>query len=136
MKSRAVSPVIATILLLVVTVGAAAGFYSWFQSLKETQEEKGAEKSSELIKQTTASIKIIDLKNYSGSVKVVVWNNGEMKLTNITLYVNGMQDASLSSLDKNEISNITSSLITRANTKYNLKVASAEGAEATYRGEV
>lgn len=134
--SRAVSPVIATILLLVITVGVAAGFYTWFNSLKETQEEKGGEKSAELIRQTKASIKIIDLKNYSGAVKVVVWNNGDIKLTNVTLYVNEIQDGTLASLDKNEISNITSSLITKANTKYNLKVASAEGAEATYRGEV
>ncbi len=136
MDTKAVSPVIAVILLILITVGVVVSFYSWYESMEDTQQKKGIEKSADVIKQIKSSIKILDLRNESGSYIVTVWNDGDIRLTNITLYVDDRLDAgNLSALDANQLGSITSSLIT-TNGTYKLKVTTAQGAGYTWSKEV
>ena len=133
---KAVSPVIAVILLVLITITAVVSFYSWYGGMEDIQQKKGLEKSADVIKQVKSSIQILDLRNESGSYLVTVWNDGEIRLTNITLYVDGGLDAGgLSSLDANQLGSITSSLIT-TNGTYSLKVTTSQGAEYTCKKEV
>jgi len=136
MDTKAVSPVIAVILLVLITIAVAASFYSWYGTMGDVQEKKVLEKSADVIKLVKSSIKILDLRDVSGSYTVTVWNDGEIRLTNVTLYVDDRLDAgSLPSLDANQLGSITSSLIT-TNGTYKLKVTTSQGAKYTWNKEV
>jgi len=134
--NRAISPVIAVILLVLIAISITVSFFSWYKSMKSLQEETGEKTQSRIFKEAIASIKILDIRNVSGSYRVVVFNNGDIKLTDIMLYVDGKLDSgNLSSLGVNEIGEITSSLITQPG-EYELKVTSKEGASYTCKKEI
>lgn len=132
--NNAVSPVVSVILLVMIVIGMAGSFFLWYSSVKSSEQEMGEKVKSRIFQEALASIKIIDVRNFSGKYAVVVFNNGEIKLNNISLYVNGKLDGNLSSLDINSIGEINSSIISGAGT-YDLKVTSREGAEYKCRWE-
>lgn len=136
MNTRAVSPVIAVVLLMLITISAVVFFDAWQQSLTGPVEEKGQELSSGLSKQIRGDIEILNVDNSSGVYRVTVYNSGKIALNNLTLYVNDLQDSgTLDYLPLESLDKINSSIIVSAGT-YRIKVATAEGIEALWRGEV
>lgn len=133
---RALSPVIAAVLLVFIAIVAVSGLYAWLEGIKEAEEEKGSELSTKLAGSLSASMEIIDVRNESGVFKVVVLNNGKVMLHDLRLYVDDrLEQGNLSSLGVGEIGMLNSTMIT-SNGTYWLRVAAREGASDTWREEL
>ncbi len=137
-SNRAVSPVIATVLLIAVTIGAMALAYSWITSLQSPAQEKGSEVAGRQLQEVSGAIKIenVLLNTTSGATSVIyIRNVGAISLSNFTLYVNGELDtlasANPSSLSQGQLGNITTTRSFTSGNTYVLKVVSSQGASAT-----
>ncbi|GBE55728.1 hypothetical protein BMS3Bbin15_01912 [archaeon BMS3Bbin15] len=133
---RAVSPIISILLIVVITIAAAVSFYAFTSSFSSMAKQEGSGSSTSLTRELQAGIKILDLVNRSGNIYVVVQNNGNVRLTNITLYVNKVLEKNrLSYLDANTAGEIQTSLITSPG-EYELQVTTEEGASYRCKKEI
>lgn len=137
MDNRAVSPVIATVLLIAVTIGAMALAYSWITSLQSPAQEKGSEVAGRQLQEVSGAIKIESavLNTTSGGTSVIyIRNVGAILLSGFTLYVNGELDSlasAPSNLTQGQLGNITTTRSFTSGSTYTFKVTSAQGASAT-----
>ncbi len=81
MNTRAISPVIATVLLIGVAVGAGALFYAWYSGVQSGTQQVGGEAGARVVQATGAALKIVDVSN-SGNVTIT--NIGSVILNHIT----------------------------------------------------
>lgn len=85
-SKKSVSPVIATILLVGVAIGAAALAYSWYIGIQATSQEKGGTQAAEITKGSAASVEVISAKrNSSTTVSVKLKNTGGIDLSNVNV---------------------------------------------------
>ncbi|RLG58451.1 MAG: hypothetical protein DRN95_04280 [Candidatus Hydrothermarchaeota archaeon] len=128
-KNKAISPVIAVILLVGVAIGAAALAYSWYMGIQKGTQEVGGAAAGRTALASSASMTILDV-NSTGYV--TIYNNGGVNLTSISCTNNNNAcSGTISNLapgSKN--STINCSLGSGVNT---IKCTSAEGAVATYQ---
>jgi FlaG/FlaF family flagellin (archaellin) len=132
---RAVSPVIAVILLVGVAIGAAALAYSWYTGLQTGTQEASGEAAGRLTLSTSASMVIRNLQNDT-DVTVTIANTGATSLSNFTMYI-GTKSAQNTTvaIAKGDIQPMTfAGMGNNINTGVTLiKVISREGAVATYQ---
>ncbi len=83
---RAVSPVIAVILLVGVAIGAAALAYSWYTGMQAGTQEASGEAAGRLALSTGASMAIKNLQNGT-NVTVTIANTGATSLSDFTMYI-------------------------------------------------
>ncbi len=132
---RAVSPVIAVILLVGVAIGAAALAYSWYTGLQTGTQEASGEAAGRLTLSTSASMVIKNLQNDT-NVTVTIANTGATSLSNFTMYIgtNSTKNTTVA-IAKGDIQPMTfAGMGNNINTGVTLvKVISREGAVATYQ---
>lgn len=133
-KNKAISPVIAVILLVGVAIGAAALAYSWYMGIQKGTQEVGGAAAGRTALASSASMTILDV-NSTGYV--TIYNNGGVNLTSISCtkdgtLCNGTGTSSISNLapGSKDSTTIQCSLSSGVNT---IKCTSAEGAVATYQ---
>ncbi len=131
MNNKSISPVIATIILVGIAIGASALLYGWFSGIQSGTQQVGGQTAGSVTLATGSAMKI-DTVNSTGYV--AVRNIGSVSLTNITGTNNGNSSlcsntvTSLSPGSSNS-STINCTLISVVN---NIQVISGEGAIATY----
>ena len=83
---RGISPVIATVLLLLMAVAAVGGAWIWYQRMQATAAGGGSSQVSELRTRTGAQVFISDISNTASKVDVIVANGGTEKaaISNVT----------------------------------------------------
>jgi flagellin-like protein len=134
-KKRGVSPVIATLLLIVIAVAAAVLTYIWVTGYMGTlQSQAGAQQVQERIK-----IEAIDITND----KVYIRNIGETKVTIAAVYlINSATGSTIASdtsvnteLSPGELMDVSLTLSGNVNSgvTYIVKAVTAKGTEATYQ---
>ena len=134
-KRRGVSPVIATLLLIVIAVAAAVLTYIWVTGYMGTlQSQAGAQQVQERIK-----IEAIDITNN----KVYIRNIGETKVTIAAVYlINSTTGSTIVSntivnteLSPGELKDVSLTLSGNVNSgaTYIVKAVTAKGTEATYQ---
>ena len=129
LNNKSISPVIATVILVGVAIGASALLYGWFSGIQSGTQQVGGQTAGSVTLATGAAMKI-DTVNSTGYV--AVRNIGSVTLTNITGTNNGdacgIMVASLSPSSSNSTT-IKCTLSAGVN---NIQVISGEGAIATY----
>jgi flagellin-like protein len=134
-KRRGVSPVIATLLLIVIAVAAAVLTYIWVTGYMGTlQSQAGAQQVQERIK-----IEAIDITNN----KVYIRNIGETKVTIAAVYlIDSTTGSTIASnttvnieLSPGELTDVglTLSDNVKSGATYIVKAVTAKGTEATYQ---
>jgi flagellin-like protein len=134
-KRRGVSPVIATLLLIVIAVAAAVLTYIWVTGYMGTlQSQAGAQQVQERIK-----IEAIDITNG----KVYIRNIGETKVTIAAVYlINSITGSTIASnttvnteLSPGELKDVSLTLSDNvaSGVTYIIKAVTAKGTEATYQ---
>ena len=131
MDRRAISPVIAVILLVGIAIGAAALAYSWYMGIQKGTQEVGGEAAGRTALSSAAAMTILNV-NDSGYVDIK--NIGGVTLTSINCTSNGEKcDGTIESIPpggtntsyiKCSLSNGTVNII---------QCISAEGAVASYQ---
>ena len=86
MDRRAISPVIAVILLVGIAIGAAALAYSWYMGIQKGTQEVGGEAAGRTALSSAAAMTILNV-NDSGYVDIK--NIGGVTLTSINCTSNG-----------------------------------------------
>ena len=136
MKRRGVSPVIATLLLIVVAVAAAILTYIWVTGYMGTlQAQAGAQQVQERIK-----IEGVEVTNKQIS-KVYVRNIGDTEVTIANIYLldasgNVLQSIPTTAtltLEQASSIGVSSSTTLRPGKTYIVKVVTTRGTEATYQ---
>ncbi len=129
MNSKSISPVIATVILVGVAIGAAALLYAWFSGVQGGTQEVGGQTAGRTALATGAAMKI---EKVSSEGNVTIKNIGSVNLTSITCTNNdadcGETVAILSPGSKNK--SIQCSLSSGINY---IECVSDEGALATYQ---
>ena len=134
-KRRGVSPVIATLLLIVIAVAAAVLTYIWVTGYMGTlQSQAGAQQVQERIK-----IEAIDITNG----KVYIRNIGETKVTIAAVYLINSTTGSIiasntttaTDISPGDLQSVTLTLDTHMNSgaTYIVKAVTNKGTEATYQ---
>ena len=123
-SKRAISPILATLLLIVIVVAASIAAYVWVQSSTEAQ-------------MTTASGFIIleNVRFYgTNQIDITVRNTGTSDLKIDTIYINDEAHSVTQNIDGKESATFTVEYSWVSNTKYKIKVASTSGlhAESSY----
>lgn len=85
-KNKAISPVIAVILLVGVAIGAAALAYSWYTGIQKGTQEVGGAAAGRTALASSAAMTILSV---SDSGNVTIKNIGGVTLTNIQCSSNG-----------------------------------------------
>ena len=81
MNNKSISPVIATIILVGIAIGASALLYSWFSGIQSGTQQVGGQTAGSITLATGSAMKI-DTVNSTGYV--AVRNIGSVNLTKIT----------------------------------------------------
>ena len=133
-KRRGVSPVIATLLLIVIAVAAAVLTYVWVTGYMGTlQSQAGAQQVQERIK-----IEAIDITNN----KVYIRNIGETKVTIAAVYLINSTTGSIiantttaTDISPGDLQSVSLTLSTymKSGATYIVKAVTKKGAEATYQ---
>jgi flagellin-like protein len=133
-KRRGVSPVIATLLLIVIAVAAAVLTYIWVTGYMGTlQSQAGAQQVQERIK-----IEAIDIAND----KVYIRNIGETKVTIAAVYLINSTTGSIitnttttTDISPGDLQSVTLTLNTnmKSGATYIVKAVTKKGTETTYQ---
>ncbi|MFB6292515.1 MAG: archaellin/type IV pilin N-terminal domain-containing protein [Candidatus Nanohaloarchaea archaeon] len=85
MGRKGITPLIAAVLLLAVTVSAAALFSSWGPSIVKTVTSATSNQTERAVDCNAASIDIMSAKYYSsgGQTAIVIRNTGQAELNNL-----------------------------------------------------
>ncbi|RLG13453.1 MAG: hypothetical protein DRN71_04805 [Candidatus Nanohalarchaeota archaeon] len=94
-KRKGITPVIAIVLLLMMTVAAAGMAYVWIMSLQESVQNQGNEGVEKQQRETSAAITIVSAWNDSTHLAFIVKNSGTYtfssdELDQFTYYFNGV----------------------------------------------
>lgn len=129
---KAVSPVIAVILLVAVTVGIVAGAFAWITSIQTPAQEKGSELAGRQVLELSGKLKIESVNANSSTTSTIYFRNvGAVVLSNFTLYLDGNSaNETTLELDKGQLGNITTDLIDTAGKTYQIRIVSVQGASA------
>ena len=128
-KNKAISPVIAVILLVGVAIGAAALAYSWYMGIQKGTQEVGGEAAGRTAVTSSAAMTILNVNDSGG---VTVKNIGGVTLTSIFCYINSTSNCSITSLSPGSSGSCT--LSSGLSSGLNIvKCTSTEGAVATYQ---
>jgi len=95
---RAISPVIATVLLVAIVLAASLSAFMWYKSLRERATLKMEEKVAQEITKMYAGIKIVYAYNIGFKIK----NVGTVELYDIKVYEDGDLKANYDSLAPGE----------------------------------
>lgn len=125
-NSKAISPVIATILLVLVAVSISFSAYIWYSGMKEETQVKAETKFRQDLTRIFAEVEIIKVNATSG--EVLIENTGGTILHNLNLSKNLVQVATRDSLGIGEIWSVTTTL-TSGDILY---VTTLEGASDKY----
>lgn len=96
--SRAISPVIATVLLVAIVLAVSLSAFMWYKSLREEVTLKMEEKVAQEITKMYAGIKIVYAYNIGFKIK----NVGTVELYDIKVYEDGTLKANYDSLAPGE----------------------------------
>ena len=124
--SRAISPVIATILLVLIAISISFSVYLWYSGMKEQTQTQAETKFRQDLTRVFAEIKIIKVNASSG--EVLIENTGGTTLHNLNLSRNLVQTSTKESLGIGEIWSVTTTL-TSGDMLY---VTTSEGASDRY----
>ncbi len=85
---KAISPLIASVILVAITVGIAVLLGSWLRSYATSQTTEAKETSTSTLQCFNARVNIENVVLYSGDVVVVVENNGlkDLRITRVVAY--------------------------------------------------
>jgi flagellin-like protein len=139
-KRRGVSPVIATLLLIVIAVAAAVLTYIWVTGYMGTlQAQAGAQQVQEKIK--IEGVKITDGK----ITNIYIRNIGDVKVNVTTVYLINVTTVlakddpkqeiapeGLADIDDNKLTNIKN-IALKPGVTYTIKAVTSRGTEATYQ---
>lgn len=105
---RAISPVVAVIMLVGIAVGAAALAYAWYTTTQKSLGEEAAASGAQLGKATGYNLQIVSAVNGS-QVNVTVRNIGSGTIDSVSLFVGGENKTSISSLSQgaSDTANVT-----------------------------
>ncbi|GCC11374.1 hypothetical protein IPdc08_01428 [archaeon] len=136
MNNKSISPVIATIILVGIAIGASALLYSWFSGIQTGTQQVGGQTAGSITLATGSAMKIDTVTNAG---LVTVRNIGSVNLTDITgtdtnsgtsAPCNSTSNTTVASLSPGSSnSTITCALKSGVN---NIEFISSEGAIATY----
>lgn len=132
MNSRAVNPVMATVLLIGIATAAGALFYAWYTGVQSGTQEAGGETGARVLQAAGSAMKITDVSN-NGNVTIT--NIGSVTLTHITC-VNHTGDNCNNEVTQLEPMKTNKGNITCSITlgQFNhITCTSAEGAVATFK---
>jgi flagellin-like protein len=134
MKRAGVSPVIATLLLIVIAVAAAVLAYIWIIGYQGTLTQQAS------TAQLQERIKIEAVQYSGGSLTVYVRNIGDVKVNVTALYVydpsgtilQAKTNANIINLTPGSIGSDSISVTLTSGTTYTVKAVTSRGTEATY----
>ena len=128
-KNKAISPIIAVILLIGVAIGAAALAYSWYMGIQKGTQAVGGTAAGQTAQASSAAMEIVDIDS---NKNLTIKNIGSVTLTNIKCtYDSSACSGSISSLPPGSTSTtIQCSGISGVKT---ITCTSDEGATATYQ---
>lgn len=107
-NSKAISPVVATILLVLIAVSISFSAYTWYSGMKEETQVKAETKFRQDLTRIFAEVKIIKVNATSG--EILIENTGGTTLHNLNLSRNLVQVATRDSLGVGEIWSVTTTL--------------------------
>ena len=107
-NSKAVSPVVAAILLVLIAVSISFSAYTWYSGMKEKTQVKAETKFRQDLTRIFAEVKIIKVNATSG--EILIENTGGTTLHNLNLSKNLVQVATKDSLGVGEIWSVTTTL--------------------------
>jgi len=107
-NSKAISPVVATILLVLIAVSISFSAYTWYSGMKEETQVKAETKFRQDLTRIFAEVKIIKVNATSG--EILIENTGGTTLHNLNLSKNLVQVATKDSLGVGEIWSVTTTL--------------------------
>ena len=107
-NSKAISPVIATILLVLIAVSISFSAYIWYSGMKEETQVKAETKFRQDLTRIFAEVKIIKVNATSG--EILIENTGGTTLHNLNLSKNLVQVATKDCLGIGEIWSVTTTL--------------------------
>lgn len=107
-NSKAISPVVATILLVLIAVSISFSAYTWYSGMKEETQVKAETKFRQDLTKIFAEVKIIKVNATSG--EILIENTGGTTLHNLNLSKNLVQVATKDSLGVGEIWSVTTTL--------------------------
>jgi flagellin-like protein len=134
MKRAGVSPVIATLLLIVIAVAAAVLAYIWIIGYQGTLTQQAS------TAQLQERIKIEAVQYSGGLLTVYVRNIGDVKVNVTALYVydpsgtilQAKTNANIINLTPGSIGSDSISVTLTSGTTYTVKAVTSRGTEATY----
>lgn len=132
MNNKSISPVIATIILVGIAIGASALLYSWFSGIQSGTQQVGGQTAGSITLATGSAMKI-DTVNSTGYL--AVRNIGSVNLTKIKGINNNNGNSSACTGTVASLSPGTSNTTIKCTLKSgvnNIQVISGEGAIATY----
>lgn len=125
-NSKAISPVIATILLVLIAVSISFSAYIWYSGMKEETQVKAETMFRQDLTRIFAEVKIIKVNATSG--EILIENTGGTTLHNLNLSKNLVQVATKDCLGIGEIWSVTTT-ITSGDVLY---LTTLEGASDKY----
>jgi len=125
-NSKAISPVIATILLVLIAVSISFSAYTWYSGMKEETQVKAETMFRQDLTRIFAEVKIIKVNATSG--EILIENTGGTTLHNLNLSKNLVQVATKDCLGIGEIWSVTTT-ITSGDVLY---LTTLEGASDKY----
>lgn len=133
-KNKAISPVIAVILLVGVAIGAAALAYSWYTGIQKGTQEVGGAAAGRTALASSAAMTIL---NVDDNGKVTIKNIGGVTLTSINCTCGGSicNNGTYTTIGSLSPGSTNSSIACNlsSGTVNIIKCTSAEGAVATYQ---
>jgi flagellin-like protein len=125
LSKRAVSPILATLLLIVIVVAASISAYAWVQTFAGSQTSTGS------------TFFMIENMHWdtAGNIGLTVRNTGSVSLTIDTVYVNGVSYSVDETVSTGDLGVITIPLDWGMGEKYTIKVVEKSGfmAERVYK---
>jgi len=106
MKKKGISPIIASILLIVFVLVISVVVVSWMRGSVEKQIESGEERSEEMVTGLRTGVKILDAKPIAGKLRLTITNTGKNTISKVNIKVEGEdgikvtdEDVNIGSLD-------------------------------------
>lgn len=125
---RAISPVIATLLLILLTLSISYAAFNWYNSLREETEGTTEAKMRKDLTRAFAEIEIIKVN--TSSSQIYIQNTGGRPVHNVSVRVNGtMLSQSRDTLEGNELWVATASDLSSGDIIY---ITTTEGVSDRY----
>ncbi|MFA5364474.1 MAG: DUF2341 domain-containing protein [Candidatus Bathyarchaeia archaeon] len=114
---KAISPILATLLIIVIVVAAAIASYAWIQNITNTQ-----------LNQAGGFLIIENVRFYhTDNVEIIIRNTGTSSLTVDTVYINGVSQPTEHNIQSGESAKCELSYAWENSARYRIKVACTTG---------